>query len=73
MSSKIKKVVRKSLIAGSVVIGGASSAMAQTPTDYGAVLNTNLGVVETIWAAVAVIMIGVALVTVGTRFFRKAR
>ncbi len=44
-----------------------------TPTDYGAELNDNLDVINTIWGTVATIMIGVALVTVGVRFFRKTK
>ena len=52
----------------------AVSAFAQTtPTDYGAVLNTNLTTIDTVWGKVATIIIGVALVTVGARFFRKAK
>jgi len=47
-------------------------AFAQTAT-YDEQLTTNLGHIETIWETVAGIMIGVALVSVGVRFFRKAK
>lgn len=57
-----------------VVLLSAVSAMAQTtPTDYSATLNTNLDSINVIWGTVATIMIGSALVAVGTRFFRKAK
>jgi hypothetical protein len=53
---------------------GHSSAFAldPEPVDYGATLTANLTTINTIWAAVAVIIIGVALVKVGTKFFKKA-
>lgn len=44
-----------------------------TPVDYGATLDTNLDTINSIWGTVATIMIAVALVTVGVRFFRKAK
>jgi hypothetical protein len=51
----------------------ALSARADDPVDYSAVLTTNLGHINTTWGTVAGIMIGSALVTVGVRFFRKAK
>lgn len=51
---------------------GVSNALAVDP-DYPAILTTNLTSIQTIWGTVATIMIGVALVTVGVRFFRKAK
>lgn len=70
----VKKVIRGSLAAGSLIIGGASSVLAQTtPTDYGAELTTNLTTINTIWGTVATIMIASALVAVGVRFFRKTK
>jgi len=64
----------KKAYAAILALGLASAAMAQTtPTNYGTVLEGNLTTIETIWAAVATIMIAVALVSVGVRFFRKAR
>ncbi|HSH94012.1 MAG TPA: hypothetical protein VK968_07690 [Roseimicrobium sp.] len=44
-----------------------------TPVDYGDVLDGNLDTINSIWGTVATIMIAVALVTVGVRFFRKAK
>jgi hypothetical protein len=32
-----------------------------------------MGVIETLWGKVATIMIAVALVTVGVKFFKKSR
>lgn len=67
------KHVKKLVLAGAS-IGMTALANAQTtPTDYGATLNTNLETIDGIWGKVAVIMIGAALVTVGVRFFRKAK
>ncbi len=57
-----------------LLVGSAAVSFAQaTPVDYGAVLNTNLDTIDGIWGTVATIMIAVALVTVGVRFFRKAK
>lgn len=59
-----------------VLLGSASAfnALAQTtPVDYGEVLEDNLSTINGIWGTVATIMVAVALVTVGVRFFRKAR
>lgn len=62
---------------GALVLLGAASAynaVAQTtPVDYGEVLEDNLSTINGIWGTVATIMVAVALVTVGVRFFRKAR
>lgn len=65
--------MKKKLVLASLVIASAASAFAQTATDYGAVLDTNLETINGIWSTVATIMVAVALVTVGVRFFRKAR
>jgi len=52
----------------------ASQAFAQsTPTDYAATLTDNLDSINTIWGTVATIVIAVALVTVGVKFFRKVK
>lgn len=66
----MKKKLIASLALASVV---ASSAFAQEAPDYGADLTANLTAINGIWGTVATIMIGVALVTVGVRFFRKAK
>ncbi|MFA6287147.1 MAG: hypothetical protein WC661_07135 [Opitutaceae bacterium] len=63
---------RKLVLAG-VAIGMTALAHAQTAPDYGATLNTNFTVIDTLWGKVATIMIAVALVTVGVKFFRKTR
>lgn len=55
------------------VVTSQDAAAQTTPVDYGAVLNTNLDTIDGIWGVVAGIMIAVALVTVGTRFFRKTK
>lgn len=47
--------------------------MEPTAVDYSAVLTSNLTSINAIWATVAGIMIAVALVSVGVRFFRKAK
>ena len=67
---KMNKARKLALAAASLAI--ASSAFATDP-DYSTVLTTNLTSINTIWGTVATIMIGVALVTVGVRFFRKAK
>lgn len=59
------------IVLASIALAG--SAFAQTATDYGAILNTNLDTINDIWGIIATIMVGVALVTVGVRFFYKAR
>jgi|GEM_PF-5130815 len=64
---------KKLFLLASAIVGFASVAHAQTETDYGAVLSTNLTTINTIWGTVATIMIAVALVSVGVRFFRKAK
>ena len=70
--NKMNKI--KSKLALLVVVAAAPmAAFADTPTDYGATLNTNLTTINSIWGTVATIMIAVALVTVGVRFFRKAK
>lgn len=70
--NKMKSI--KSKLALLVVVAAAPmSAFADTPTDYGATLTSNLTQINTIWGTVATIMIAVALVTVGVRFFRKAK
>lgn len=64
----------RKLIAAGVAIGMTVLAHAQTtPVDYGEVITDNLTVIDTLWGKVATIIIGVALVTVGARFFRKAK
>lgn len=66
------KIKRAGLAVGA--LGASVSAFAEgTPVDYGSALTTNLTSINTIWGSVATIMIGVALVTVGVRFFRKAK
>lgn len=70
-ASVLKSNARGLVVAGAVI---ASTVAAQAQeTDYGATLNTNFTVIDTIWGKVATIMIAVALVTVGVRFFRKAK
>ncbi|EIQ00225.1 hypothetical protein OpiT1DRAFT_04767 [Opitutaceae bacterium TAV1] len=61
----------KMIVAGLVSI--ASAAVVSAAEDYGQVLNDNLSIIDTIWTTVATIVIGVALVAVGTRFFKKAK
>ena len=64
----------RKLIAAGVAAGMTALAHAQTtPTDYGAELTTNFNIIDTLWGKVATIMIAVALVTVGLRFFRKTK
>lgn len=68
------RMINKYMLAGSMLLVSGIGAFAQaTPTDYGEVLTENLTKINTIWGVVAAIMIGVALVTVGVRFFRKAK
>ena len=64
--------VATAIAVGFGFVAGTSSAQA-ADTDYSAVLTTNLTSIQTIWGTVATIMIAVALVTVGVRFFRKAK
>lgn len=64
--------LRNIALAGASILA-ASSAFAADPADYGATLTTNLTTINSIWGSVATIMIGVALVTVGVRFFRKTK
>lgn len=65
-------MLRKSSSLVVLFILTALAVSAQTD-GYGATLNTNLDTIDTIWGAVATIMIASALVAVGTRFFRKAK
>lgn len=66
--NKIKKAAKYVLPLLAVAAAARADAV-----DYGATLSTNLTIIDTIWGSVATIMIGSALVAVGTRFFRKAR
>jgi len=70
-------VAEKAMVALGILVGvgltGLTSFGQTTPTDYGATLTTNLGTINTIWGTVATILIAVALVTVGVRFFRKVK
>lgn len=68
----IRKFKGKIIAGGLVGLALAGQAMAQA-VDYGAQLESNLETVDEIWGTVAKIMIAVALVTVGVRFFRKAK
>ena len=65
--------VQKVLVLVALVGASALAAHAQTAVDYGAVITTNFGLIDTLWGKVAVIMIAVALVTVSLRFFRKTK
>ena len=65
--------VRTIVIAAASTVAASSAFADGTTTDYGTQLTTNLTSINTIWGTVATIMIGVALVTVGVRFFRKAK
>lgn len=67
--NKLKKLVVAGLGLGSSVVVFAQ----ETPVNYATELNSNLTTINSIWGTVATIMIAVALVTVGVRFFRKAR
>jgi len=70
----MKNLLAKIWLALCLAIAAPAIAVAQTtPVDYGDVLDTNLATIDTIWGKVATIMIAVALVSVGVRFFRKAR
>ena len=61
------------LMAATVALSAGARADTTTPTDYGTELTNNLNTINTIWGTVATLMIGVALVTVGVRFFRKTK
>lgn len=64
----------RALLGSLLALSAVASVNAQTtPTDYGAVLETNLDTINSIWGTVATIMIAVALVAVGVRMFRKAK
>lgn len=68
--NKIKQIV----VAGSaIIVTAAAHAQAAEPTDYSATLTSNLDKINTLWGTVASIMIGVALVVVGVRFFKKVK
>jgi len=71
----VKNSIRnlRNLATAGLALAGASLFAQSTPVDYGAVLETNLDTINTIWGTVATIMIAVALVSVGVRFFRKAK
>lgn len=60
------------LLALGLAVGMSALASAQS-TGYALDLENNLDTIDGIWGTVATIMIGVALVTVGVRFFRKAK
>lgn len=63
---------KAAIAAGAAVSALVVNAQAET-VDYGALMNTNVGVIDTIWGKIAAIMIGCALVGVGVRFMRKAK
>lgn len=69
MRNHLKKAA---IAAGAAVSALVVNAQAET-VDYGAVMNANVGVIDTIWGKIAAIMIGCALVGVGVRFMRKAK
>ena len=58
-----------------VLVGVATVAAvhAQTTFDPGAQLTTNQGKIDTIYQWAVGVIIGMALVVVGSRFFRKAK
>ena len=68
----IRKINGKVVAVLAVAVALASTASAQA-VDYGSTISTNMGVIETLWGKVATIMIAVALVTVGVKFFKKSR
>lgn len=68
----MRKFIKASLASVGILSASVVPVFAQA-TDYGAVLDTNLETIDGIWGTVATIMIAVALVTVGVRFFRKAK
>jgi hypothetical protein len=53
-------------------VATASSALAVDP-DYSAILTTNVTAINTLWGTIVGIVISVALVTVGVRFFKKIK
>lgn len=76
-STGVFRVMFKKIVGGVVALAiSAVAVVAQTTlaaVDYGAELTTNLSAINTIWGSIATIVIGVALVTVGVRFFKKAK
>lgn len=62
----------KALAVGSTALLATASAHA-AENQYVTELNDALTSIQSMWTVVAGIMIGVAVVTVGLRFFRKAK
>lgn len=65
--------LKRAAVAAGALSASVSAFAQETPVDYSSTLTSNLTSINTIWGSVATIMIGVALVTVGVRFFRKAK
>jgi len=66
--------MNKKLAALSALALSAVAAVAQTtPVDYGAKITENLETINGVWATVAGLVIGIGLVTVGVRFFKKVK
>jgi hypothetical protein len=60
---------KKIALLGALVLTVASASAADV--DYAAQITTNLTTVQTIWGTVAAMIIGIALVRVGAKLFKK--